>query len=122
MANANKRKGDRAERELAALLTEALGVPVRRFLGAGRQDDRGDLDGVSNHTLQVKNWRDITAAIRVGMEQLKQQQANAGTDNSTLFIKHPRHGWLAVQTLEQWTKSNGGNNGQCDTGMGAPLR
>jgi Holliday junction resolvase len=120
MANANKRKGDRAERELAALLTDALGTPVRRQLGAGRTDDIGDLDGVSNHTLQVKNWRDITAAIRVGIDQLKQQQTNAKTENGTLFIKHAKHGWLAVQTLEQWTRTHGQQ--QPDAGMGNPLR
>lgn len=120
MANANKRKGDRAERELAATLSERLNTPIRRYLGAGRTDDIGDLEGVSNHTLQVKNWRDITAAIRIGIEQLKQQQQNAKTENGTLFIKHPKHGWLAVQTLDQWVRTNGQQ--QPDVGMGNPLR
>lgn len=118
MANPNKRKGDRAERELASILTDRLHTPVRRFLGAGRKDDIGDLDGVSNHTLQVKNWRNITAAITTGIEQLKQQQQNAKTDNGTLFIKHPKHGWLAVQTLEQWINKEVGGN---DTEKDSPL-
>ena len=44
--NKQKNKGDAAEREAAKLLAEATGLPVRRKLGAGRQDDVGDLDGV----------------------------------------------------------------------------
>ena len=35
MANPQKAKGDKAELEAAALLTEALGLPVRRKLGLG---------------------------------------------------------------------------------------
>ena len=39
-----KAKGDRAEREAAAILADELGAPVRRKLGAGRRDDQGDLE------------------------------------------------------------------------------
>ena len=46
MANAAKRRGDSAEREAAALLSLLLARPIRRKLGAGRQDDQGDLDGL----------------------------------------------------------------------------
>ena len=36
MANPQKRKGDAAEREAAQLLSDLLGLVVRRKLGAGR--------------------------------------------------------------------------------------
>jgi len=65
MTNPQKAKGDRAELEAAALLTEALGLPVRRKLGAGRIDDTGDLDGVPGQVVQVAIWADTAAAARV---------------------------------------------------------
>lgn len=105
MANRNKSKGDRAEREIATLLSQLLERPVRRKLGAGRQDDTGDLDGIPHTVAQVKHWKDIAAAIRTGMAQLATQQANANMRNGVLFIKHPQHGWIAITTLEQWART-----------------
>lgn len=42
MTSPSKRRGDQAERELAKILSDELGVRVRRKLGAGRRDDEGD--------------------------------------------------------------------------------
>lgn len=56
MGNPQKRKGDAAEREAAALVAELTGYPVRRKLGAGRSDDEGDLEGVPRTVLQVAAW------------------------------------------------------------------
>ena len=105
VANPNKRKGDRAELQLAKMLTELLNTPIRRMLGAGRADDIGDLDGMPTTVIQVKHWRDITAAIREGITQLQEQQQNKQAPDGVLFIKHSKHGWLAVTTLEQWTRA-----------------
>jgi hypothetical protein len=105
MANPNKRKGDRAELQLAKQLTELLGIPIRRMLGAGRADDIGDLDGMPTTAIQVKHWRDITSAIREGITQLQEQQNNKKAPDGVLFIKHSKHGWLAVTTLEQWGRA-----------------
>jgi hypothetical protein len=41
MTNPAKAKGDRAELEAAEILSDLLGVPVRRRLCAGRKDDVG---------------------------------------------------------------------------------
>lgn len=103
MVNRSKRKGDAAERELAKQLSELLGINVRRKLGAGRQDDEGDLDGLPDCTAQSKNWRDVLAAIREGLKGIRVQQANANTTHGVLFVR--RHGgeWIAVMTLEQWS-------------------
>ncbi len=105
MANPNKRKGDRAERELATTLSEMLNKPIRRMLGAGRKDDTGDLDGIADTAIQVKHWNDITAAITQGITQLAQQQKHKNATHGVLFIKHRKHGWLAVTTLTEWAEN-----------------
>jgi len=102
VVNPPKRKGDSAEREIATQLTELLGVPVRRKLGAGRTDDTGDLDGVHNTVVQVKNYRNIADAINQAMTDLPVQQTNAGTAHAVAMIRRPRGRWIAVMTIEQF--------------------
>ena len=120
MANRNKNKGDRAERELAKRLTDLLNRPMRRMLGAGRQDDIGDIDGIDDTAIQVKHWHDITAAITTGMTQLDQQRKNKHADHSVLFIKHRTHAWLAVTTLGEWATNE--QQRTAYTRLGATLR
>ena len=43
MSNPNKRRGDDAERKLAAYLQTQGWPDAERALGAGRHDDRGDI-------------------------------------------------------------------------------
>lgn len=102
MTNPQKAKGDRAEREIAALLADLLGFGVRRKLGAGRADDTGDLDGLPDCTAQVKNYADLARAIREGLTGLETQQVNAGTTHGVLFVRRPGGRWIAVQTVDQW--------------------
>lgn len=102
MAHPNKTKGDRAEREAAQLLTDGIGKPVRRKLGAGRQDDTGDIDGVDNWTIQVKNRKDIARTIREGMPQLEQQRINNKTDNAAMLMRQNGGTWIVVLTLDQY--------------------
>lgn len=103
MTNPQKRKGDAAERELAHKLEALLGMPIRRKLGAGRQDDTGDIDGLTDCTAQSKNYADILRAIREGLTATEMQQFNAGTTHAVLFVRRRGGQWIAVQTLEQWT-------------------
>lgn len=105
MPSTSKRKGDAAELEIARLLTEQLGGTIRRRLGAGRRDDTGDLDGLVDTTAQVKNYADITRAIREGIDSSVEQQQNAGTQFGVCFIRRPGGRWIAVQTIEQWAAS-----------------
>jgi hypothetical protein len=97
----SKVKGDRAELEVARILAELTGWPIRRRLGAGRTDDTGDLDGIPDTTVQVKNYRDITRAINDCLTELPQQQANAGTPFAAGLIRRPGGRWFAVLTLNQ---------------------
>ena len=102
MTNPQKRKGDAAERELAKQLSNLLGFTVRRKLGAGRQDDEGDLDGLPDCTGQAKNYSDVLRAIREGLPAVEQQQANAATTHGVLFVRRRGGQWIAIQTLAQW--------------------
>jgi hypothetical protein len=104
MTNPQKRKGDAAELEAARLLSEALGLPVRRKLGAGRSDDTGDLDGVPGHVVQVASWADTAAAARVKPKGAEQQRINAQADHAATLIRFRGGTWRVVLTLEQWAR------------------
>lgn len=103
MTNPSKRKGDHAEREIATILAGELGLPVRRKLGAGRSDDAGDLDGLPDVCAQVKNFKDITRAIREAMTGLDDQQANAGSTHAVAFVRRPGGRWIAVMDIPGWS-------------------
>jgi hypothetical protein len=102
--NPQKAKGDRAELEAAAMLTDLLGVPVRRKLGAGRADDTGDLDGVPGHVVQVASWADTAAAARVKPKGAEQQRRNAGARHAATLIRFRGGQWRVVLTVEQWSR------------------
>lgn len=102
MPNPPKRKGDTAEREISTALEVELGLPVRRKLGAGRQDDAGDLDGLPGVCAQVKNYRDVTRAINESLSELPSQVANASADYGVAFIRRPGGRWIAVMEIEGW--------------------
>ena len=104
MANPQKAKGDRGELEAAAILTDLLGVPVRRKLGAGRSDDTGDLDGVPGHVVQVANWSDTARAARVKPPEAEQQRINAQAAHAATLIRFRGGTWRVELTLEQWAR------------------
>ena len=102
MTGPQKRKGDAAEREAAALISDMLGFAVRRKLGAGRTDDEGDLEGVPHTALQVCHWQDVTRAVRVKPLECEAQQQNARATFGATWVRLPRGGWRVVLTPEQW--------------------
>lgn len=104
MANRPKRKGDRGELEAAAHLSQVLGLPVRRKLGAGRADDTGDLDGIPGHVVQVANWSDTAAAARIKPQDAEQQRQNAGADHAASLVRFRGGTWRVVLTVEQWAR------------------
>lgn len=113
MTTSSKRKGDKAELEIAALLADELGVRIRRRLGAGRTDDEGDIEGLQDTTVEVKNYpkTGVATAINEGLKDLVREQANAGTTFGVLFVKRPRNGWVAVMDIPQfctfWREATG---------------
>lgn len=109
MPNPQKRKGDKAELEAAELINTALsnhGCPVncRRALGAGRQDDTGDIFGLRDHTIQVCHWADVSAAaIRKPLEAMA-QMANAGANFASTFVRFRGGQFRVVLTVDQWAR------------------
>ncbi|MGN6607782.1 MAG: hypothetical protein ACTHMS_12345 [Jatrophihabitans sp.] len=102
MPNRNQNKGKVAEREVAALLQDMLGLPVRRKLGAGRLDDVGDLDGVPDTVIQVANWADALRAVREKPLEAEQQRENAGASFVSSFVRLRGGTWRVVMTPQQW--------------------
>ncbi len=103
MANPSKDKGDKAEREAAALIHELTGWPARRKLGAGRLDDIGDIDGVPDTVVQVVNRKDVALALRLKLPACEEQQARAGAPFGCVFVRRPGGGFFVAMTTEQWS-------------------
>ena len=102
VAHPNKRRGDRAELEVQALLRDHLGVPARRELGAGRKDDKGDVSGVPGLCVQVVNWKDVAAAVRAKPLEVEAQRLNAGTVFAATFVRLRGGEYRVVLTPEQF--------------------
>jgi hypothetical protein len=109
MANPQKRKGDKAELEAAELINtmlRAYGCPVscRRALGAGRQDDTGDIFGLRDHTIQVASWADTAAAALVKPIDAMAQMKNANANFASTFVRFRGGGFRVVLTVDQWAR------------------
>lgn len=102
MTNAAKNKGDKAEREVQAILRDLLGVPARRKLGAGRADDMGDIDNVPDTCIQVAAWDDLARAVREKLPATVVQQERAGATFGALWCRRPGGRYVVVMTPEQW--------------------
>jgi Holliday junction resolvase len=99
--NAVKRKGDRAERELASLLSDLTGYDVRRALGAGRKEDTGDAWGLPGAAVQVADWQDVIRAVREKPLEAEVQRQNAGVGFAWTAVRLRGGVWRMVQTPEQ---------------------
>lgn len=102
MANAAKRKGDKAELECQGLIRDLTGYPARRALGAGRADDMGDITGVPDTVIQVVNYGDIQRAIREKLPKTREQQSRAGATFGATFVRRRGGGFVVVLDPEQW--------------------
>jgi hypothetical protein len=102
MTNSAKRRGDDAERQAAAVLSDLLGFPIRRKLGAGRFDDVGDLDGLPQTTVQVAAWSDALRAIRQKPLDAERQREQAGSTFCVTLVRLRGGVWRVVLTPEQF--------------------
>src|SRR5207237_473631 len=94
-------KGDRAEREVAAILSDLLGVNARRELGAGRQDDCGDIR-LEDTVIQVANYTDLARAVREKLPASERQRVNAGATFAATFVRRYGGSYVVVLTPEQY--------------------
>jgi hypothetical protein len=94
MANSSKAKGDKAEREIVALLVAATPdlcvEKPERMLGAGRRDDIGDLRVYPDATMQVKAYKVVSEGLRAGAAGALDQQMRAGQPFAVGFTPIPR--------------------------------
>jgi len=102
LTNPAERKGSDAEREVQGILRDLLGVPARRALGAGRQDDVGDIDGVPDTVIQVANRQDVAATVREKPLEAERQRENAGAAFAATFVRLRGGHYRVVMTPEQW--------------------
>ncbi len=101
MTSPSKRKGDRAELEVQRLLQDELGLG-RRKLGAGRQDDMGDIDGVPDTVIQVTDRADLARALREKLAEVEEQRERAGAKYSAVFARRRGGSWVVAMTPEMW--------------------
>ena len=106
--NPQKNKGDKAEREVAALLSELTGKTVRRKLGAGRTNsaggDTGDIEGIPNFAIQVADWKCKSSACLQKPIEAEDQRENLGVDHAATFVRFRGGKYRVVLTPEQFAR------------------
>jgi hypothetical protein len=110
VSSAAKQKGTAWETALVRALGDywsgATGLVPRRVAQSGILDS-GDLHGISPYIGQAKNYRDIVAGLREGLEGAEVQRVRAGEPYGVAFVKRPRQPTgraYAVQTVETWAR------------------
>src|SRR5262249_33109590 len=96
-----RRKGADAEREVVQFLRDHLGDHIVRSR-AGASDDHGDLAGLEDMVVQVKDWVDTLAAIREGLRGAAEQKQNAGTMWAAVFVRRRGGRYFVCMSPEDW--------------------
>ena len=104
MANPQKAKGDKAERECAQHLTDNTKFRVSRRFGAGQSLDSGDLVGIPTVAIQVCDWKDKTAALRVKPPEADQQAINGCLEIGVTAIRMRGGAFRYVLTEDSFYK------------------
>lgn len=86
--SANKAKGTRWEGAVRDFLN-AKGFNVYRPAQEGFQDT-GDLHGLPLFAVQCKDWRDVTGAVREGLDGAQRQARHAGKPYGVNVVKRAR--------------------------------
>lgn len=94
---ASRTKGARAERELAKLISETWGYPVRRGFTFHHESDLVGLAGIH---CEVKNLQKLN--IRKAMEQAEDEAEKRKDGLPTVFHRIPGGGWLVTMKLSDW--------------------
>jgi len=83
------RKGSQFERDVVTFLRDHGHPYVERAYGAGRADDKGDLDGIPGWCLELKACRSLE--LGPWMDELAREQSHAHAPNGALIIKRRMH-------------------------------
>lgn len=100
-ATGRRAKGDRAEREVLAFLRDQLGDQLVRARLEGA-NDHGDIVGLPNCVVQVKNYADISRAMREGVVGASAQKENAGALWGAAFVRRPGGSYVVCMTADDW--------------------
>lgn len=100
-ATGRRAKGDRAEREVLALLRDHLGDHLVRARLEGT-NDHGDIVGLPSCVVQVKNYADVARAMREGLEGAAAQKANADVLWGAAFVRRPGGRYVVCMDAEDW--------------------
>lgn len=106
MTTPSKRKGSRFETDICDYL-RAQGFNQAARTPAGATDDRGDINGIPDWTIEAKNHRNLADALRDGVDQATAARHVTGTRWAAAIVKRPRKPTgdaYAVMPLEQWTQ------------------
>ncbi|MGZ0151854.1 hypothetical protein ACXJJ3_32680 [Kribbella sp. WER1] len=87
MSNPNKEKGTRWETAVERFLLDN-GIKAYKPRQAGFLD-KGDIIA-SPFTLQAKDWRDVTSALREGVAGAQVQKVNSGEPFAAAVVKRAR--------------------------------
>lgn len=98
----SKRKGDRAELEVQAIIRGELGINARRALGAGRLDDMGDIWGLPDTVIQVVDYKDVARAISEKLPECERQQRVAEATFGATWVRRRGGAYVVAQTPRQW--------------------
>lgn len=101
MSSSSHEKGARAEREVVEIF-DCGGFNQAQRSRSGAAQDRGDLAGVDNLTIEVKYYTDVTRALREGLAELVVEKENNKTRWGVLCIKRKYRGWYAVMPLDEF--------------------
>jgi hypothetical protein len=104
VANPQKNKGSAAEREVAVILNEELGLSTRRSLGAGRKDDVGDIHGFPNTIAQVAAYASLDRAVREKLPDVEVQMRNAGAEYGALWCRRRGGSFVVVLSPAMYLK------------------
>lgn len=91
-----------AEREVAGLISELTGWPVKRRYNLGSHEDVGDLIGVRDTVVQVADYTDLARAVREKVPGCVEQQQRAGATFGATFLRRRGGHYVVVLTPEQW--------------------
>jgi len=94
---ASRTKGAGAERELAALIRDTWGYPVRRGYTFHHESDLVGLDGIHPEVKRVEKLN-----IHKAMEQAKEEAIKRDDGLPTVFFRRDRGEWLVCMRLEDW--------------------
>ena len=89
MTNRAKAKGTAFESLVRDYFRRA-GVAAER-MPAGAREDRGDLAGVTDWTLECKSYADMGRAVRDGLADLEREQGYAGSRYGAVIYKRRGH-------------------------------